>query len=57
MFIVQLPQTSSKQLESQTTGVVPRPSAFTGLRWMAIKQAITFALGKYGTLNSSNRPS
>ena len=57
MFIVQLPQTSSRQFESQITGVVGWPWAFTGLRWISIRHEMTFAPLRQGTRNSSKRPS
>src|SRR3989344_9498815 len=40
--MVQAPQTSSKQLDSQTTGVTFSPFLFLGLRTTYIRQAITF---------------
>lgn len=51
--IEQLPHTSSRQLDSQNTGVVGRPSAVTGLRWICMRAKITFMLGRRSTANAS----
>jgi hypothetical protein len=42
-FIAQLPHTSSRQAASQVTGVVGFPAAFTGFRWISIRQEMTLA--------------
>src|ERR1700694_5861112 len=55
MFIVQEPQTSSRQAASQAGGVVVLPSAVRGSRWICISTEMTFALGRQGTWNSSQR--
>ncbi len=42
MIMVQEPQTSSRQLASQTGGVVLPPSTVTGFRWISIRAEMTF---------------
>ena len=53
MIMVQAPQTSSRQLESHTTGEVALPSAVTGLRWISIRHEMTFAPRCGSTAKSS----
>src|SRR5260370_38520742 len=55
MFMVQEPHTSSRQAASHAGGVVLRPSAVTGLRWICISTEMTLELGRRSTLNSSQR--
>ena len=51
--MVHAPQTSSRQDESQTTGVVLRPSAVTGFAAICCRQEITLELGATSTLKLS----
>jgi hypothetical protein len=53
--IVQAPQTSSRQHESQTTGATFLPSAVTGAFWISMSALMTFICGCHGTANSSQR--
>src|SRR3954471_22528297 len=55
MIMVHAPQTSSRQLLSQTGGVLCWPAVVTGLAAMAWRQEMTFMLGRYGMANSSQR--
>src|SRR6267143_7017038 len=52
-FMVQEPQTSSRQAWSQTGGGTRLPAVVTGLRWISIRTEMTFAFLVYGTANSS----
>src|SRR6185436_843250 len=53
--MVHAPHTSSRQLQSHTTGVVLLPCLVTGLRWTSIRQVMTFMSERYGRENSSQR--
>jgi hypothetical protein len=45
MTMEQAPQTSSRQLDSQTTGLTVLPALLTGLTWISMRQEMTFMLG------------
>src|SRR6476620_2238577 len=53
MIIVQMPQTCSRQLMSQTGGVVCLPSTVTGFLRISINAEITFRFRRYGSSNVS----
>ena len=53
LTIAQAPQTSSRQLQSQTTGLVVLPSLVTGFFCTSIKAETTFIPSDQGTMNSS----
>ena len=55
MTMVQAPQTSSRQPESQTTGVDRLPSAVTGSAAICFRTAMTLAPVSGTTANSSQR--
>jgi hypothetical protein len=51
--MAQLPQTSSRQLESYEMGVVFLPAQVMGFSAMSRKQMITFIAGRQASANSS----
>ena len=53
MTIVQMPQTCSRQLMSQTGGVVCLPSIVTGFFRISINAEITLRFRRYGSSNVS----
>src|SRR5947199_9481798 len=56
MSMAQLPQISSRQLESYVTGVVGLPSSVVGFSAISPRRLVMLRFGRYGMENFSVRP-